>query len=90
MKIIVEFENDKMYACVMEYLPKPNPDIKTWYGYRPSKKPLTKVKYSVFYGPNSHSHLNEIDGFSSEKLAVKHLKSLIAILPNIEIKAKQK
>lgn len=88
MKIIVEFENDKMYACVMEYLPKHHHIIKTRFGYRPSEKTLTKVKYSVFYGPNSDSHLNEIDGFTTENQAVKHLKSLIAILPNITIKAK--
>jgi len=69
MEVIVEFENDKMYASVMKFSNK---------------------EYSVFYGPNSVTHLNEINGFSTEKQAVKHLHSLIKILPHIEIVPKVK
>jgi hypothetical protein len=42
-------------------------------------------EYSVFYGPDSVTHLNEINGFSTEKQAVKHLHKLIGILPYVEI-----
>lgn len=64
MEVIVEFENDKMYASVMKFGDK---------------------AYSVFYGPDSVAHLNEINGFSTEKQAVKHLHKLIGILPYVDI-----
>lgn len=84
-EIIIEFEDEKFYACVTK-----SEDVYETKKHRWSS-PVKHYSenFSVFYGlPGSVNHLNEIHDFKNEKEARKRFFELVKIKDKITITPK--